>query len=269
MKRVLCAALLCGVSSFAYADGMRVSMAPFQSSHAWQTNWDNLVQRGNAAGAQWDCRGSDCDMYFIIKPGVKAHLAQQRYGRGYCYIIEGDTTADCYRQDGKKTVWTLDKPFDYGLTSAPAYVAPPVVAQAPVPDSTRYVPSAGGSDAACDVVASVMVGHSIHINVNVGGTPVDMILDTGAEISSISTSLADTLIASGQATEAAPVRMTMADGSKHFERTIVVKTMTVGNHVRYNVHVSVSDGMALLGLPVLNAIGKFTIDSAHNQLTFG
>jgi hypothetical protein len=39
------------------------------------------------------------------------------------------------------------------------------------------------------------------------------------------------------------------------------------NNVRMSV---VPDGTEmLLGLPILNAIGRFTIDSANHQLTFG
>jgi hypothetical protein len=100
MYRMLSAALavatLAGVSAPVHADGTRISIAPFQSRQAWQANWDSLNQRGTAVGAQWECHGDhECNLYFIVKPGVKAHLATERYGRGYCYIVEGDPTADC------------------------------------------------------------------------------------------------------------------------------------------------------------------------------
>jgi predicted aspartyl protease len=114
-----------------------------------------------------------------------------------------------------------------------------------------------------------MIGNAIHLSVVVGSTTTDMILDTGAEISSIPTALADSLIQSGEAHELQPMRMRMADGSSHMERIVSVHRMSIGSHVRTNVSVSVSDGMTLLGLPVLNAIGKFTIDSANNRLIFG
>lgn len=114
-----------------------------------------------------------------------------------------------------------------------------------------------------------MVGDSIHLSVIVGNISTDMILDTGAEISSIPTTLADSLIQSGEANELQPRRMGMADGSSHMERIVNVHKISIGSHVRTNVSMSVSDGMTLLGLPVLKAIGKFTIDSTNNRLIFG
>ena len=154
----------------AHADGTRISMAPFQSRQAWQTNWDKLNQRGKDAGAQWECHGdNECNLYFLAKPGVKAHLATERYGRGYCFIVDGAPTADCYREDGKKSVWTLDKPFEYGLAqpaapeydpptnSAPVYVPPtpaPAVTQTPAP--VAPVPSSTGSPFAAPVAPAGM-----------------------------------------------------------------------------------------------------------------
>ena len=158
MKRILLgAAAALALAAPAYADGTRISIAPFQSRQAWQANWDTLNQRGNDAGAQWECHGDhECNLYFIVKPGVKAHLATERYGRGYCYIVEGAETADCYREDGKKSVWTLDKPFDYGLapqspTPEVAQSAPPAPASSqPDPDRTAPVPATRPADAYSD-----------------------------------------------------------------------------------------------------------------------
>ena len=88
MKRILLgAAAALALAAPAYADGTRISIAPFQSRQAWQANWDTLNQRGNDAGAQWECHGDhECNLYFIVKPGVKAHLATERYGRGYDHL---------------------------------------------------------------------------------------------------------------------------------------------------------------------------------------
>jgi hypothetical protein len=151
-----------------------------------------------------------------------------------------------------------------------SYIPPTTEAYVP-PQTERYVPQPNSTAAGYgdDVVPFVMIGNAIHLSVVVGNTTTDMILDTGAEISSIPTALADSLIASGDAHELQPMRMRMADGSSHWERTVSVHKMSIGSHVRTNVSVSVSDGMTLLGLPVLNAIGKFTIDSANNRLIFG
>ena len=65
--------------------------------------------------------------------------------------------------------------------------------------------------------------------------------------------------------------VTLADGSTIQERVLIVNTLTIGAHTRRNVRMLVSpDGVdMLLGLPVLNAIGKFTIDAANSQLLLG
>ncbi len=134
---------------------------------------------------------------------------------------------------------------DIAAAPAPApYTPAPTSAPAPAPAPTpAYNP--GGGDA--------------------------VVLDTGAEMSSVNATFANQLIMSGQAVELAPLEFTMANGSKEMERVISVKSLTIGSHTRTNVSVSVSKdgGMTLLGLPVLNAIGKFTIDAGSNQLIFG
>jgi predicted aspartyl protease len=50
-----------------------------------------------------------------------------------------------------------------------------------------------------------------------------------------------------------------------------IGTVTVGGHVLRDVRAGVSpDGAEmLLGLPLLNQIGRFTIDSANHKLIFG
>lgn len=276
MNRMLSAALavaiLAGVSASAHADGTRISIAPFQSRQAWQANWDDLNQRGNDAGAQWDCHGDhECNLYFIVKPGVKAHLATERYGRGYCYIVEGAATADCYREDGKKTVWTLDKPFDYGLAPqsapAPTYVAP---APTYTPPPVEYHPSTTTS--VSNDVPFTMVNGGIMVKVNFPGYWATMQVDTGAGMSSIAKGLADKLIAEGHATEKGEQRFIMANGSIDVEKVIVIDSIAVGSHTVNHVEMSVvpdNGANMLLGLPVLNSIGKFTIDSAVSQLIFG
>jgi hypothetical protein len=106
------------------------------------------------------------------------------------------------------------------------------------------------------------------VNVLVGGHAVQMILDTGATISSIPSAFADQLIAEGHATEGGGGNISLADGSSHYQRRVIVDAVTIGNHTRSQVEMTVLDGEPLLGLPVLNTIGKFTIDAQHGVLTF-
>ena len=302
MSRMLSAALVAATMAVvsaphAHADGTRISITPFQSRQAWQANWDNLNQRGNDAGAQWECHGDhECNLYFIVKPGVKAHLATERYGRGYCYIVDGAPTADCYREDGKKSVWTLDKPFDYGLASQPAptytptsvenhpnegvempgvngkpwsspppaYTSPPPAYTSPPVTSSWSVPLRN--------VPGIIATQTIDVDFG-GGAVYAMLFDTGCSTMTVSPTLADWLIANGKATEAGTGNGQMADGSVHDNREITINSISVGGHTLYNVNAGViakgqNAGDMLIGIGVLQAFGKLTIDSANHQLTF-
>jgi predicted aspartyl protease len=97
-----------------------------------------------------------------------------------------------------------------------------------------------------------------------------MQLDTGANISTIKESLADSLVAAGEAKDMGTREYVMANGVKSTHRTVVVQALQLGSHRRGDVPMAVvsNDGMQLLGLSVLNSIGTFTVDSASNQLVF-
>jgi hypothetical protein len=154
---------------------------------------------------------------------------------------------------------------EFAFTSMPdATPVPTYTAEAPAPEPSS--PSAGG-----DTVPIFMVDGFVHVQVVIGRTPVNMTVDTGANISSIHTSLANSLLASGQATELEPSEITLAGGSTVTQRKISVNRLTLGSHTRYAVPMTVinDDADMLLGLPVLNAIGKFSIDAVAGVLTFG
>lgn len=90
-------------------------------------------------------------------------------------------------------------------------------------------------------------------------------------MSSVGEDLASKLIAGGYVVEGDGAKVKLANGSIVNERSIIVNTMSIGRHTLYDVEAGVvKDGVTmLLGLPVLNSIGKFTIDGANQQLTFG
>jgi clan AA aspartic protease (TIGR02281 family) len=143
----------------------------------------------------------------------------------------------------------------------PAMAPPPVVSSAPAPITS-----------AVDAVPITVQRGAIHVDVTLGGRPATMLLDTGANVSSISASLAADLLAAGQAKDAgSSMPVTLADGSTTQERVVIVKTLIIGAHTRWNVRMLVSPDSAdmLLGLPILNAIGKFTVDAANSQLLLG
>jgi predicted aspartyl protease len=108
---------------------------------------------------------------------------------------------------------------------------------------------------------------------SIGGQAVTMQVDTGANGCTIPESLANALIASGQATELDESSAQLADGSRRYHRNVSVTSLGVGDHWRSNVPMMVApDGSTpLLGLPVLlvNGNGKFTIDAVNRQIVFG
>lgn len=144
---------------------------------------------------------------------------------------------------------------------------------APAPVGKQYVPPVAPSTVtAQDSVSFTLTSNQqIMVSVGIGEWAVDMQLDTGANESSVGEDLAAKLIAAGIATAADNGNVRLADGSVINERRITINALKIGRHTVTNVTVGVvKDGVPmLLGLPVLNAIGKFTIDSAHQQLTFG
>jgi len=120
-----------------------------------------------------------------------------------------------------------------------------------------------------DAVPIKLGGGVMHVDVVLGGLETEMTLDTGAATSSLTTWLANKLVASGQAVELHSKSMVLADGSQRQFRVISVKTLTLGSHTESNVEMLVSDrAMQLLGFPILSAIGAFTIDSVHRQIIF-
>lgn len=143
----------------------------------------------------------------------------------------------------------------------------------PKPAIKQYVPPVAPSESPVshDSVSFTLTSkQQIIVSVGMGGWAVDMQLDTGANESSVGEDLANRLVRDGHAVAAGEGQVKLADGSVVTERRITVTAVTIGTHTVNNVTMGVvKDGVnMLLGLPVLNAIGKFTIDSANQRLTF-
>jgi predicted aspartyl protease len=96
-----------------------------------------------------------------------------------------------------------------------------------------------------------------------------MQLDTGAGMSKLTPEIARQLIADGEANYTGQqIEVTVADGSKHIEPVLNIRSITIGSHTSYDTLATVGNGMLLLGLPSLTSIGKFNIDAANRQLVF-
>ena len=97
-----------------------------------------------------------------------------------------------------------------------------------------------------------------------------MLVDTGSTSLTVNESLAQRLLARGLAQEGPQGIATLADGSQREQQNVIIDTVTIGSHVLHDVLAGVSpDGSdMLLGLSVLNKIGRFTIDGANHKLIF-
>ena len=143
--------------------------------------------------------------------------------------------------------------------NAPA-APPPVVASAPAP--TYAAP-------ATNRLPITFAHAGAYVAVSIGTMPETMLVDTGATGMTVSASIADQLIASGQATEAQAETVTLAGGVKQAFRQVDINSVTVARHVVNNVHAGVTpDGSdMLLGLSVLAKVSnKFAINVANSTL---
>ncbi len=145
--------------------------------------------------------------------------------------------------------------------------APQPRAPTPAP-YTAQAPSTGGPDA---VGIITLGGKGAAVQVMLGSTEVLMLVDTGATSILVNPSIAATLVNAGEATWGDATITEVADGSKVPTRNLTIRQLRIGKHVLYNVPamVNATDTEMLLGFPVLNQMGRFTIDTTSNLLTFG
>jgi clan AA aspartic protease (TIGR02281 family) len=113
-------------------------------------------------------------------------------------------------------------------------------------------------------------GQSLFIDANLGTSAYSFQLDTGASDMTVSQTVAARLLRDAHAVSGPPETVTLADGSEHTVQSITINTVTVGTHRVSDVHATISPDSApmLLGMGVLNRIGRFTVDAPNRQLTF-
>lgn len=125
-----------------------------------------------------------------------------------------------------------------------------------------------------DVIMLKSDGQSLLLDVGLGaqlGEKVyTFILDTGASSMTVTADVAAELVRTGHAEPGAPETVTYADGKPRTVQTLTIDTVRIGTHFVHDVHASVMTigSPMLLGLDVLNAIGKFEIDAPRRTLTF-
>ncbi len=109
-------------------------------------------------------------------------------------------------------------------------------------------------------------------SIMLGNQPAIVLVDTGATSMSVTTSVANQLVASGQATDLGNAGTTTnADGDKREARFISINTVIIAGHELHDIRAVVAPDGAdmLLGFSVLNRISsRFAIDAANSRLVF-
>jgi hypothetical protein len=112
-------------------------------------------------------------------------------------------------------------------------------------------------------------GERLFIDALVGGNPVRMLLDTGAQTMQISSALAAKIVLDHQGSYGGTANFVMADGRIVKQQVLFIESVKIGSHTVNNVRTAVTDGATpLMSFPVLNAIGAFKIDARNNELVF-
>jgi hypothetical protein len=176
--------------------------------------------------------------------------------------------------------WLYDRGVMVMHSSSECQSGPPPINVASAPSAPGYNPQpqaplayAPPSPAGEDSVGLINVGKGVMVQVTLGSQPVTMIVDTGASDMLVPAKVADQLVADGEALYGPYTQVRQADGGTVSERTVTISSLRIGHHTLSNVTGSVApdgpDAIGLLPFPVLNRVGRFTIDTTNNKLIFG
>ena len=174
------------------------------------------------------------------------------------------TKAACVRIYDFQTL----KPWPHvAYSTATPRPAPAPVAQVPAP----YV-APQSTPAGSDSIALFSEDGGLIVNIMVGNQPVRALVDTGATSLVMPQQVVDELISAGQASYIdRTADVTLADGSTMKARFIHIDRVEIGRHILSDV-IAVgkpAGATPLLGINVLNKIGRFTIDAQAHLLVFG
>jgi hypothetical protein len=149
----------------------------------------------------------------------------------------------------------IDRPISTAAASGP--VMPPV--------ATPVTPH--GEDS----VGIINLNNAVFIQLSVGARLVLMQIDTGATEMTISNSVARALIANGEAILTTDKTYVLANGAKVTAKRVIIHDVRIGAHVLRDVAAGIvpDDAGMLLPFPVLNQVGRFTIDTNNSKLIFG
>jgi len=114
-------------------------------------------------------------------------------------------------------------------------------------------------------------GRSVRVDVRLGSLTHRMVIDTGMTGLSIPMLVAERLLLRREAFESDNAILTLANGAKEWRRGIEVCSVSVGGHTLLDVYATVASypSEPLLGFPILNQLGRFTIDTVARRLIMG
>ena len=107
----------------------------------------------------------------------------------------------------------------------------------------------------------------VMVDVLIGGVNTRMLLDTGANVTTITEAVASQIVANGQGYMTGTSRAQLADGSMVTHRTMFIRELRIGPHTIRDVKAAVTSGEdMLLPFPIVSGIGPFTIDTQTSEL---
>ena len=140
------------------------------------------------------------------------------------------------------------------------------------PSATAYAPEPApqSSGLVVPLTSDGIGGHTVNVTLGIS-TPATMLIDTGATVVSLPKDVADQLVSIGDAVVIAQAKFTIADGTTSTQDVIDIGRFTIGGKTLYHIKAGVGPvgSMMLLGTNVLDRFGKYSIDSANNQLILG
>ena len=114
-------------------------------------------------------------------------------------------------------------------------------------------------------------GRSVRVDVRLGSFTHRMVIDTGMTGLSIPLLVAERLLLRRDAIESDDAIVTLANGAREWRRGIEIRSVSVAGHTLRDVHATVASHASepLLGFPILNQLGRFTIDTIERLLIMG
>jgi clan AA aspartic protease (TIGR02281 family) len=110
----------------------------------------------------------------------------------------------------------------------------------------------------------------LYLNVSTGMLTLPMLLDTGCDGVALTQKEADQMVGLGDAEWLPDIgKVTVADGRTVDVKRVKIRTLTIGGVALHDVVAGVTSGESMLiGMSVLNQVGKFSIDTTTRQLVF-